>query len=368
MDWIKKNLVLVVMGAVGVVGLGLAGYFLWTKMQLSQQVTTELEEQDQKIQSLSRVKPHPGKGKVDNITTAKEQEAKLREFADRARATFAPVPYPTNLDSGAFGLLLTSTIDSLQRRAARLGTKIPDGYAFTFANQKQALTFEASSLVPLARALAEVQAVTDILLDAKILELDRIRRPSLAAQDTPSLSLAGTPSDYWTRKPVTNDLALVIPYEFTFRCFSSELEAVLEGLARSPHNFLVKNLVVDTGETNAVDMFDPGAGSGGEEGGAMPTLSPQMMMMMRYGIRPGMRMPMMPQPTDPAADAAREDASKIVSEKPFRVTAWVDVVRLRDPNEATAKSGRGRRTAGAPASEAGAGGEAAADASDAPAN
>ena len=341
MDWIKKNLVLVVIGAVALGVLGFAGYFLWTKMQLSTQVTTELEEQDQKLQTLARMKPHPGKGKVDNIAIAKEQEQKLQEFAARARQMFAPVPYPTNLDSGSFGLLLADTVDSLQRRAVRSGTKIPDGYSFTFEAQKKALTFEPNTLVPLVRALTEVKAVAEILFDAKILELDRIRRVSVASQDTPSLGLLGGTSDYWTRKPSTNDLAVTIPYEYTFRCFSSELQSVLEGLARSPHSFLLKNLVVDTGETNNVDLFDPNSGGGGE--GNMPAMSPQMMMMMRYGMRGGMRgMPAMP-PPDAATQAAQADAAKIVGEKPFRVTAGVDVVRLYDPHEVPAKGARGRR-------------------------
>jgi hypothetical protein len=362
MDWIKKNLVLVVVGVVALGVLGFAGYFLWTKMQLSAQVTTELEEQDAKLQSLARTKPHPGKGKVDNIALAKEQDQKLQEYASRARQMFVPVPYPTNLDSGSFGLLLADTVDSLQRRAARSGTKIPDGYAFTFEAQKKALTYEASSLVPLVRALTEVKAITETLLDAKILEIDRIRRVSVASQDTPALGLMGGTSDYWTRKPATNELAVTIPYEFTFRCFSSELQSVMTGLARSPHSFLLKNLVVDTGETNNVDMFDPNAGGAGGEGN-MPAMNPQMMMMMRYGLRGGMRgMPAMP-PPDAATQAAQADAAKIVSEKPFRVTAWIDVVRLRDPNEAAAKGpGRARRATGDTGGEPAGGADAAADA------
>lgn len=342
MDWIKKNLVLVISAAVTLIGLGVAGYYLYTKIQLSNQVGAQLEEQDQKLQQLMRMRPHPGNRKVDNIALAKEQEAKLDDFAKRARELFVPVPYPTNLDSGSFGLLLADTLDNLHRRARLAGTKLPDGYAFTFETQKKALSFDPKSVIPLTRALMEVKAISETLLDARVIELDRIRRISVAANDTPGLTLMGGTSDYWTRKPVTNDLAIIIPYEVVFRAFSSELQAFMEGLARSPHSLLLKNLVVDTGETNEVDMFAPDLGTGGDESG-MPRMSPQMMMMMRYGLRPGMRMPMMPQPTDPATEAARVEANKIVSEKPFRVTAWVDVVRLRDPAEAAATRGRPRR-------------------------
>lgn len=351
MDWIKKNLGLVISGVIVLVGLAASGYYLYTKVQLSNAVSAQLEEQDQKLQQLMRMKPHPGNRKVDNIALAREQEAALTNFASRARAQFVPVPYPTNLDSSSLSLLLADTLDHLHRRARMAGTKLPDGYAFTFASQKQAVSFEPKSIEPLTRTLMEVKALSEILLDARVIELERIRRPAVVASDTPSLMPGAGPSDYWSRRPVTNELAVIIPYEFVFRGFSGELQAFMEGLARSPHNFMLKNLIVDTGETNEVDMFSVDMGYGTDEGN-MPRLSPQMMMMLRYGLRPGMRgFPMMPQPTDAATEAARAEANIIVREKPFRVTAWVDVIRLRDPAEAAASRTRTRRGPGLPGTE-----------------
>ncbi len=351
MDWIKKNLGLVLSGVIGLVGLGASGYYLYTKIQLSHAVSAQLEEQDQKLQQLMRMRPHPGNRKVDNIALAREQEAQLTNFLERARAQFVPVPYPTNLDSGSFGLLLADTLDRLQRRARQAGTKLPDNFAFGFSTHLQSLALDPKSIPPLTRALMEIKTLSEILLDARVIEIERIRRPSVSAADSPGLTFGGGPSDYWTRKPTTNELAVVIPYELVFRGFSSELQAFMEGLARSPHNFLLKNLIVDTGETNEVDMFSVDMGLGGDEGN-MPRLSPQMMMMLRYGIRPGMRgFPMMPQPTDPAAEAARAEANIIVREKPFRVAAWVDVVRPLDPAEAAASRARPRRGPALPGSE-----------------
>ncbi len=343
MDWIKKNLTLVVSGLVALALLGFAGYFLYIKIQNSGEVTTKLEAQDTELQGLLHMKPHPGNRKVDNIVAARQQETKLEDFATRARQEFIPVPYPTNLSGGDFKLLLDTTVDYLQRLAKQSSTKLPENYLFTFAAQKPLAFVEANTVTPLTRALMEIKEVCEIIFDAKVLELEKIRRISLASQDTPGLGMMGGTSDYWTRKPTTNDLAIVIPYEFTFRCFSSELQAVLEGLARNPHSLLVKNLVVDTGDTNTVDIYAPGGGGEGN----MPAMNPQLMMMMRYGLRG--RMPMPQQPVDQATLSAQEDAAKIVSEKPFRVTAWVDVVRLRDPNEVKAsRAGAARRGAAAP--------------------
>ena len=44
---------------------------------------------------------------------------------------------------------------------------------------------------------------------------------------------------------MTNELAVLTPYEVTFRCFSSELAAVLAGLASSPYALLVKTINVE---------------------------------------------------------------------------------------------------------------------------
>ena len=350
MDWIKKNLGLVISSAVALLLLVVAGYFLYSKYSLSQQQSAQLEEQENKLNGLINQRPNPGNKKVDNIAAAREQTERLTEFARRAQALFVNVPYPTNLDSGSFKLLLDNTVDELQREARASGTKIPDNYAFTFSAQKPLVSIKPSTIRPLSRTLMEVKTIVGILFDAKVLELDRIRRISVPDEDagTAMLAMGGGPSDYWTRKPTTNSLAVVVPYEFTFRGFSGELQAVLEGLASSPHSLLVKNLVVDTGDTNTVDMFDAGGGTGDGEM-QMPRMSPQMMMMMRYGMRPGMRY-MQPPPTEGDPNQAPVDTSKIVSEKPFRVTAWVDVVRMLGPDDAPAAAtgARPRRAGGPP--------------------
>lgn len=348
MDWIKKNLGVVISGAVALVLLGFAGYFLYSKYGLSQQQSAQLEEQEQKLNGLINQRPNPGNRKVDNIAAAREQTERLQEFAARARSLFVNVPYPTNLDSGAFKLLLDNTVDELQRRARSSGTKLPDNYAFTFSVQKPLVSVKSSTIRPLSRTLMEIKELMGILYDAKVLELDRIRRISVPDEDA-GMGMGmvmGGPSDYWTRKPTTNNLAIVVPYEFTFRCFSGELQAVLEGLASSPHSFLVKNLTVDTGETNTVDMFDAGTGAGDGEM-QMPRMSPQMMMMMRYGLRPGMRY-MQPPMAEGDPNQPPVDTSQIVSEKPFRVTAWVDVVRLNTPEESAGAGGGRPRRPGAP--------------------
>ena len=74
--------------------------------------------------------------------------------------------------------------------------------------------------------LAEVKAICTVLFQAKINSLDNIRRERVSEDD-----LKGPQTDYLPEKSVTNELAVLSPYEVTFRCFSSELAAVLAGFA-----------------------------------------------------------------------------------------------------------------------------------------
>ena len=322
MPWLKRNLMLVVGGLVALGLLGFAGYYLYTKIQLESDVQGQLESQTTELQQLMNLNPHPGNEKVNNIEAAKKQEKELQAFLTQARQSFVPLNYPTGIDSGQFRLLLDNTIDELKHDAERSGVKLQSGYSFTFAAEKSLMSFEQNTLDPMAACLMDIHQVCDILFDARILALDNIRRVAIAVQDSPGPN--PVTSDYMTRKPTTNDLAVLIPYEFTFHCFITELNRVVQGLYSSPHCYLVKNVVVDPTPSQLLEKEG--------ETGAAPLISPssmnsaQMMMMMRYGsrFRP-------PEPTQqPQAPAQTKGGlSPMLDEKPFRVIVTLDVVRLK---------------------------------------
>ncbi|HRZ38086.1 MAG TPA: Amuc_1100 family pilus-like protein, partial [Candidatus Paceibacterota bacterium] len=152
MDWVKKNLLLVVSGAVTLVLLGVAGYFLWSKHTLEARVTEDLATQTSELNQLSNSDPHPGNEKVKNIEAAKEQDKKLQEFVAEARKTFVPIEYPTNLDSGQLKLLLDTVIDELHRKADGMGVKLQSDpkYAFTFGAQRTQMYFDQKDILPTA--------------------------------------------------------------------------------------------------------------------------------------------------------------------------------------------------------------------------
>ena len=57
--------------------------------------------------------------------------------------------------------------------------------------------------------------------------------------------MAGNATDYLGDKSVTNELAILTPYEITFRSFSPELASVLSGFANSPDGLVAKTINVE---------------------------------------------------------------------------------------------------------------------------
>lgn len=342
MPWLKRNLLLAIGGAVAVGLLGFAGYFLYAKIRLEQEVTEKLQAQTQELEDLTKKEPHPGSDKVNNIKAAEEQEQELQRFLAEARRAFVPPDYPKSVDSGQFRLLLDNTVDELQRAGDRAKVRMPPQYAFTFSAQKRLMAFDADTIEPLAKMLTDIRAICHVIFDAKVLTLDGIRRTAVAVQDTPDPG--GGPGDYWNRKPLTNDWAITVPYEFTFHSFTPELSAVLDGLYRSPQCFLVKNVVVDTAPSTLLDKQAEQPEMQDMSGPAGRPMNMYQLMMLMRGRRYMPQMPPVEQPAAPPPPGPGGGMGTVLDEKPFRVIMWVDVVRLKAPGEdAAPKAPRGRR-------------------------
>jgi hypothetical protein len=277
MDWVKRNLYFVIGSAIAVVLMGLAGFYLYSSWSHKNEVFEKLSAQYAELKRLYELNPNPGSGKVDNIRAAREQQAELRKFVQGVEKFFlAPPPIPTpvgtnKVSSEEFTSQLRRTLDQLQRDAANYSVNLPPNYSFSFEAQKSLMRFAPGSLDALAVQLGEVKAICDVLLAAKINALDNLRRERVSNDD-----YKGPPSDYLEQKSVTNELAILVPYEVTFRCFSAELAGVLNGLHSSPHCLLAKTIDIEPA-ASAPYGADPNAPGG---------MSPDQMMMSRYGVNP----------------------------------------------------------------------------------
>lgn len=112
--------------------------------------------------------------------------------------------------------------------------------------------------------LGEVKTVSEILFAAGINALDGVQRLRVLPDDA-----TGPMTDYLDDQPVTNDLALLTPYQVTFRGFSPEIARVLQGFASSSHGFIVKNINVQPSGAAEVAGVAGVAGAAGGNPNAM---------------------------------------------------------------------------------------------------
>ena len=357
MDWIKRNLYFLIGSLVALALMGLAGWYLYSKWGLNNSRLTELNAQYEELKRLSKQDPHPGSGTVDNIKAALEQQKQLRAWIQKACEHFQripPIPLPESgkVTEREFSDALNGTIDQLQRQATNANVTLPpkttpgQTYSFSFEQQRPKLSFAAGSLEPLSVQLGEVKAICDVLLRAKINALDAVRRERVSEDDQ-----KGPQTDYIPEKTVTNELAVLTPYEVVFYCFSSELASVLAGFASSPCGLIVKTINVEHGSA---------AGTGEQPGAPFtpptPYVAPTPAYVApppaeaprpsgrgfedRYGMR-GRRMAPPPPPpvAQPIYNPAPMAASKskglttVLDEKQVKVTLALVVVKLACPTK-----------------------------------
>jgi hypothetical protein len=172
---------------------------------------------------------------------------------------------------------------------------LPPRYNFSFEAQRSRVNFSSGSLGALAAQFGEVKTISEILFAARVNSLDGIQRVRVSDDDA-----NGPQADYFDSRSVTNNLAVLTPYQITFRSFSPEIAQVLAGFASSPHGFIVKSINVQLAGTAAA--MSP------ETAGAMPPPSS----------------PAAPLPVAPG----RGGLQTVLNEQLLRVTLVVEVVKL----------------------------------------
>jgi hypothetical protein len=281
MAWIKRNLFFVIGSIVALALLGAAGFYVYKSWQRNAAAIASLNEIYDDLKSAGTQKPSAGNDKVNNTEAAREQEKELREWIKKAREHFqpiAPIPSPTNgpISSEAFASALRKTIDQLQRAAFDANVTVPPQYGFSFEAQRSLVRFAPNGLEPLSRQLGEVKTISEIIFAARVNQLDGVQRLHVSDDDT-----AGPASDYIDNQPVKTELALLTPYEVTFRAFTPEIAQVLAAFAASPHGFIVKAINVQpagatTDATQTASAPAPGTATPGK-GGLQTILNEQLL-------------------------------------------------------------------------------------------
>lgn len=340
MGWIKRNLFFTIGGVIALGLLGAAGFYFYVSWEHNAADFEKLNEIYNSLKAATSQNPSPGNDKVNNIQLANEQTAQIRQWIQQARKKFAPIPSipaPVNglINGKEFADALPRTIAQLQREADAASVALPPGYNFSFSAQSGVVMFPPGSLGPLAQELGEVKTISEVLFSAGINALESIQRVSVSEM-TAGGQPAGPQSDYINAYPVTNSLAVITPYQVTFRSFTPEIAKVIEAFAASPHGFIIRTVAVQPATATGFGeggygapgygYGQPGygvAGYGGRGyGGEMPGYPPP-----GYG-QPGVGMPGQPGVFIPG----RGGLQTILDEQLLRISMEVDVVKLLPTN------------------------------------
>jgi hypothetical protein len=284
MGWFKRNLFFVI-GVVVATGLLVAaGFYDYASWGHNQAAFAEQTETYNTLKELVKQKPSPGNKEVDNIAAARQQDSQLRQWMSQTTNYFqpiAPVPKPANgpLSDVMLSGALHRTIAQLQSEATNANVALPPQYDFSFTAHMDRLTFAPGSLEPLSVQLGEVKTISEILFGAGINALDGIQRVPASPDDA-----SGPQTDYLTDLPATTDLAVMVPYQVTFRGFSPEIARVLQAFASSSHGFLIKTISVQPAGASSATTTDtppppppPTSVSAPNKGGLQTVLNEQLL-------------------------------------------------------------------------------------------
>ena len=244
MAWIKRNLFFVGGGLLALALLAAAGIYDFQSLGRNSAAKQKLSEIYGQLNELNKHKPSPSD---ENTAAAREQEGQLRKWLAQTKNYFKPVeliPAPTSgeVRSDQFANALRRTIHDLQMESASASVLLPPDFSFSFTAQRTKLTPGSPQL--LAVQLGEVKAISEIFFAAHVNSLDGVQRLRVSDDDS-----TGPQSDYLDDQSTTNDLAVLTPYEITFRAFGPEVAQVLAKFASSPHGFIVKGINVAPAES-----------------------------------------------------------------------------------------------------------------------
>ncbi len=373
MDWIKKNMVLVVSCAIALVAIGASGYYLVVQMGKYEQAGGQLSSVANGVNALLVKNPHPGAGKIDNIAAIKSDLQRLDQFKKDLTSTFKSTPLGGQTEQ-AFKAELADIMAYIEREGRRTGVSTPTNFNLSFTAQKVGFRFASNSLGPLSIQLADLREITRILVEARVNSIESYKRVPVSEDDTGPYARNASEDDYITNLKIkTNEFtgAIVHPYEITFRCFSEELGRVLEGISHSPYSIILKTVGVEPAEVrnikpafaSALEVFGGalggtpspygaggtpggrpgeggrgdsrmssvyGGGAGGRDsrmssvygGGASgrPTARSLGPESMSPTLNPALALPA--QPTGPET---------ILTEEPLKVTLGLEVIRMPEP-------------------------------------
>ena len=261
------------------------------------------------------------------------------------------------LDDNTFLEFMHTKVYGLQRQCKNQRIRLPKfeeedkEFVFSFSKAWNEPEFKSHEREIMAYQLAEIEALCQALFKANIHEIYNIRRLKImrggeGGQMSEEDLLEYLPDAKFKLDDVKKFVgeapgSRVMPYEVTFRGFSSELSMALEELYKSPVFFVVKNIavieatgVVDDFEEEEEDEMSLGSGGGrsmreaygpmGMGRGGMPGYGTMPYGMQGLGFGAG------------EERKRKRPPSLLLDESPLKVTLRVNSIKRVDPSKDSA--------------------------------
>jgi len=260
------------------------------------------------------------------------------------------------MDDNTFLGFMHTKIYGLQRQCKSQRIRLPKfeeedrEFLFSFSKAWNEPEFEPHEREIMAYQLAEVESLCQALFNANIHEIYNIRRLKVMRGEQGEQPAEEDFLEYLddakfkledVKKFVSGDFPVagsrVMPYEVTFRGFSSELSTALEELYKSPVFFVVKNIavieatdVVDDFEEEEEEEMSLGGGGGGRSmreaygpmgRGGMPGYGTMPFGMQGFGFGAG------------EERKRRRPPSLLLDESPLKVTLRVNSIKRVHPDK-----------------------------------
>lgn len=332
MLWIKRNLVLVIGIAVSLALLGGAGYYLYDNSEENFARDEKLDKLKAELEQL-RGGVFPSSA---NIAIVKSNTAAVQNLMMQGEGVFATEPIKVPGEA-QIKIGLANLVDTLRRDATNAGVEVPPRYEFTYGEVKVMPRLPGYALEPLTNQLKEVRSICTILFNAKVRALESFQRVP-AFPDEPRSADILTDRLPQTNSLSTNLSVVITPYRLVFRGFSSHLTDVLNSLSTAKEYYAVRQVDVEPSGAAMESTSPVGPGSmmnnvpnmGPMGVGAAPALpTPGGVNPGNFAPQPAQRPPPpkapiganVPQPT-------KSSLTKVLDEKPLRVTLMLDVVKV----------------------------------------
>jgi hypothetical protein len=280
--WFKKNLTLVISGAVFV--LLLAGV-LWRQHRAraqQQQVEERLAAEQQRLEALRASRPFPSR---ENVNILRSDKLAVGEYFKNLEAKIGGTPVKAlPLEPEAFHQLLAKRLRGLERQARVAGVTLPESFAFGFSRYVGTLPCRGITnrserdqiMILLAKQLHVIEELSRILTQYRVSEVQSINRvevePGGPSADAVSAAIRKDPQG----------LSTTMPFAVQFTCGAESLRQVLNAFTETPWLLNVRRLVVNAVATaKAAPAEGAGAAAATKDAGSVDlTKAPKLVVTM----------------------------------------------------------------------------------------